>query len=113
MAPLLCPPPDPLSNLLKSVETYALATFKGGQQKSLPFRSSRQPQFNHDFVFRSVDEWDSIRVALYKKKLVGEDKMLGEVLLTKAQLLAARETWFPLQGKGTNSGEMLLRFRFN
>jgi hypothetical protein len=81
--------PDPYVWVCRGPERY----------KTTYIASSQDPVWNAPFEFRFVNEFDEITLDVYDRNLVGKDRFMGQVRLTKADFALIGERWYPLRSR--------------
>lgn len=87
--------------------------FRGGERyKTTYIASSQDPVWNAPFEFRHINEFDEIILEIYDRNLVGHDRFMGQVRLTKTDFTLIGERWYPLRARAYKSdqvhGELLI-----
>lgn len=81
--------PDPYVWVCRGSERY----------KTHHIASSQDPVWNSPFEFRFVNEFDEIVIDVYDRNLVGKDRFMGQVKLTKNDFALIGERWYPLRSR--------------
>lgn len=93
-------------------DPYAFV-YRGSDRMRTPHvTSSKDPVWNTTFEFKSVSEFDEIVVNICDRNLIGKDKFMGQVVLTKADFEWLGQRWFRLKSRTYKSdsvhGEVLV-----
>lgn len=86
---------------------------RGGERYKTPHISNtNDPVWNSTYEMRLVSEFDEIIVDVYDRNLIGKDRFMGQVRLSKSDFLLLGERWYPLLSRTYKAdqvhGELLI-----
>lgn len=103
-----------LMGLLAS-DPYVVVERKGGMRKTRACKNTTRPVWYEEFEFPYVDDSEHIYITVWDQDKFGKDDFLGQVVLTKEDLVVDGERWFPLRSRpGSHdrvSGEIRIGLR--
>jgi hypothetical protein len=80
-------------------DPYVWCSRGSERYKTHHIASSQDPVWNTPFEFRFVNEFDEIVIDVYDRNLVGKDRFMGQVRLTKNDFALLGERWYPLRSR--------------